>query len=137
LVRELHTDRSWGRSASGSTPGGPGGEEVHAQDTMEEKLSLADRFGRTIIFASPDQEAFLTIVEGIAAERGIKIDRDELRRRALTWARWHNGRSGRSARQFVDDLEAELAQSFSSSTTAENSGRAQVAKTGNHRSPSE
>ncbi len=82
--------------------------EVHPQDTLQEKLSLADRFGVTVIFLSPDQEQYLAIVEGLARRRQLPIDGAILRRRALQWAAWNNGRSGRTARQFVDDLTAEL-----------------------------
>lgn len=84
------------------------GDEVRGQDTLQEKLSLGDRFGITITFAAPDQERYLTIVEALAQERGIELDRRILRQRAIQWALWHNGRSGRCARQFVDHLAGEL-----------------------------
>ena len=84
-------------------------DDVHAADTMDEKLSLADRFGITVTFLSPDQESYLKIVEGLARESGIEIDGQLLRQKALNWAMLHNGRSGRTARQFIDNLRAELA----------------------------
>jgi len=84
-------------------------DDVHARDTMQEKLSLAARFGLRITFPTPDQKRYLEIVFGLARERGIKIPAEELEERALLWDRWHAGRSGRTARQFVDELEAELA----------------------------
>ncbi|HEY8885541.1 MAG TPA: ATP-binding protein, partial [Chloroflexota bacterium] len=84
------------------------GDEIHVQDTLQEKLSLADRFGVTVIFLSPDQDQYLEIVKGLARRRELPIDDVALRRRALQWASWNNGRSGRTARQFVDDLTAEL-----------------------------
>lgn len=84
-------------------------DEIHAQDTAQEKLSLSDRFGITITFLAPDQETFLSIVAGLAEQRGIGLPNVELRRRALQWATRHNGRSGRTARQFIDYLAAELA----------------------------
>lgn len=83
-------------------------DEVHAQDTLQEKLSLADRFGVTVIFMAPDQEQYLEIVVGLARRRGLRIDEARLRREALQWSAWNNGRSGRTARQFVDDLTATL-----------------------------
>jgi len=83
-------------------------DEVRAQDTLQEKLSLADRFGVTVIFSTPDQNQYLEIVEGIARQRGLAVDLERLRRGALQWASWNNGRSGRTARQYVDDLTAEL-----------------------------
>lgn len=94
LVRETFADRR--------------GDDIHAHDNMEEKLSLADRFGITVTFLSPDQETFLKIVDGLAHQNNIPIDKDELRQKALKWVMMHNGRSGRTARQFIDHLTAEL-----------------------------
>jgi uncharacterized protein len=85
-------------------------DDVHARDTMQEKLSLAARFGLRVTFPSPDQARYLEIVAGLARERGLAIPAQHLRERALLWDRWHAGRSGRTARQFVDELEAELAE---------------------------
>ena len=79
-------------------------DDPRAGDAVEEKLSLADRFGLTLVFAQPDQELYLRIVEGLAAQRAIELPPAELRARALRWAMWYNGRSGRTARQFVDTL---------------------------------
>lgn len=80
-------------------------DEIRSQDTMQEKLSLADRFGITIVFSSPDKQSFLEIVKGIADKRGIPYDKEKLEREALKWEMWYNGRSPRTARQFVDWLE--------------------------------
>jgi uncharacterized protein len=82
-------------------------DEVNPQEAAEEKLSLADRFGIHAPFLVPDQERYLHIVEGLAARYGLDVSREDLRRRALTWAQWHNGRSCRAARQFVDALRGE------------------------------
>jgi uncharacterized protein len=82
-------------------------DDVHARDTMQEKLSLAARFGLRLTFPSPDQERYLEIVAGLARERGLTVPAEHLRERALRWDRWHAGRSGRTARQFIDELEAE------------------------------
>jgi predicted AAA+ superfamily ATPase len=84
-------------------------DDVHARDTMEEKLSLAARFGLRITFTVPDQGRYLEIIAGLVRQRGIEIPEGELAERAMLWDRWHAGRSGRTARQFVDELEAELA----------------------------
>ena len=97
LVREQFTDRT-----------APGSGDVHAWDTVQEKLSFADRFGIAITFPTPDQAAYLSIVEGLAQQRGLAIEPAALRARAVEWAAWHNGRSGRAARQLVDFLEGEL-----------------------------
>ena len=85
-------------------------DDVHARDTMQEKLSLAARFGLRLTFPAPDQTRYLQIVAGLARERGLAVPAEHLRERALLWDRWHAGRSGRTARQFVDELEAELAE---------------------------
>ncbi len=102
LIRERFSDREEG-------------DDVHARDTMQEKLSLAARFGLRITFPTPDQKRYLEIVFGLVKERGLKIPGEELKERALLWDRWHAGRSGRTARQFVDELEAELAAEPSAS----------------------
>jgi predicted AAA+ superfamily ATPase len=104
LVREPFADRA-----------APGAAEVHARDTMQEKLSFADRFGLTITFPTPDQASYLAIVEGLARQRALPIEPAALRARALEWAAWHNGRSGRTARQFVDHLTGELGLAAQSS----------------------
>jgi uncharacterized protein len=97
LVQEHFNDRQ------GSENG-----ELHAVDTAQEKLSLSDRFGITLTFLAPDQDRYLVIVGALAAARNLPVAPDELRRRALTWATRHKGRSGRTARQFVDYLAGEL-----------------------------
>jgi predicted AAA+ superfamily ATPase len=97
LVQERWTDRESALEA-----------EVHGQDTMQEKLSLSDRFGIRAVFPTPDQTRYLAIVEALVRQRGLAIKPEVLRRRALQWAEWHNGRSGRTARQFVDHLEGDL-----------------------------
>src|ERR687893_260103 len=99
LIRERFSDREEG-------------DDVHERDTMQEKLSLVARFGLRLTFPSPDQKRYLKIVSGLARERGVKIPTGELEERALLWDRWHAGRSGRTARQFVDELEAELSESL-------------------------
>ncbi len=83
-------------------------EEVRTGDTLQEKLSLADRFGMTVTFLSPDQKGYLAIVEKLTEQRGIAMDREELRRRALDWELHQNVRSPRTARQFVDQLQGKL-----------------------------
>ena len=83
-------------------------DEVNGKDTQEEQLSLADRFGITISFFAPNQKEFLEIVDGIIKNRNLNVDIEYAHREALKWEKWNNGRSPRSARQFVDWLEGEL-----------------------------
>ena len=103
LIRERFSDRDEDGGA----------DDVHPHDTMREKLSLSARFGLRLTFPAPDQKRYLEIVEGLARERGLKAPEGELKERALLWDRWHAGRSGRTAKQFVDELEAELANGAS------------------------
>ncbi|MCL6435252.1 MAG: ATP-binding protein [Leptolyngbyaceae cyanobacterium HOT.MB2.61] len=101
LIREFFGDRPRPRD----------NEEVHVWDTMQEKLSFSDRFGLTLTFEPADQKTYLDIVHYLALQAGITLDREDLEHRALQWATRHNGRSGRTARQFVDFLTGELATS--------------------------
>jgi predicted AAA+ superfamily ATPase len=103
LIRERFSDRD---------ESGANDDDVHARDTMQEKLSLSARFGLRVTFPTPDQRRYLEIVAGLAHRRGIKIPAEELEERAILWDRWHAGRSGRTARQFVDELEAGLADGW-------------------------
>src|SRR5215212_2371411 len=95
LIRETFSDRE------------EGSDDVHARDTMQEKLSLSARFGLRLTFPSPNQARYLEIVAGLARDRGLHIPEKTLQERAILWDRWHAGRSGRIAKQFVDELEAE------------------------------
>lgn len=101
LIREFFADR----------PTPKNNEEVHAWDTMQEKLSFSDRFGLTLTFDAADQKTYLKIVKHLAAQAKINISEEDLEYQALQWATRHNGRSGRTARQFVDFLKADLARS--------------------------
>lgn len=82
-------------------------DEVRIRDSMQEKLSLADRFGITVTFTSPAQAQYLNIVENLTRQAGISISKDELDTLALQWEMRYNGRSGRTAKQFVDWLSGE------------------------------
>ncbi len=100
LVREHFSDR------------GKPADDVHWRDTADEKGSLVARFGLRVTFITPDQAHYLKIAVALAQQRGITLPEEELRTRALTWERQHVGRTGRLARQFVDDLEAELGRPY-------------------------
>lgn len=97
LVREYFSDR----------PRPSDQEEVQAWDTVQEKLSFSDRFGLTLTFEPPDQPTYLAIVHHLAEQAGLPLEREQLEAQALRWATQHNGRSGRSARQFIDWLRAQ------------------------------
>ena len=78
--------------------------DIHRSDTMEEKLSLASRFGVSINFSAPTPKEYQAIVLSLARQAGITLDEGELARRANAWEVRHGGFSGRTARQFVDYL---------------------------------
>ncbi|MEH1836212.1 MAG: ATP-binding protein [Nostoc sp.] len=98
LIREFFVDR----------PAPKDNEEIHAWDTMQEKLSFSDRFGLTLTFEPANQKTYLKIIQHLAAQAEINITQEDLEFQALQWATRHNGRSGRTARQFVDFLKADL-----------------------------
>ena len=83
--------------------------ELHVGEALEEKLSLSDRFGLVLGFFGFDQPTYLEIVERLARRAGVAVDAERLRRDALRWALERASRSGRTARQFVDDLIGRLA----------------------------
>lgn len=101
IVKEKFSDRE-------NLGGSYQDDDIHAADGLEEKLSLADRFGITVTYIHPNQKEYLSIVNTLASQRGLDIPGEELERRALQWAMSYNGRSPRTARQFIDSLEAEL-----------------------------
>ena len=72
LLRETFSDR--------------GGDEVHHADTVQEAVSLSDRFGISLTFLMPDKQKFLDIVEQIAVDRGLAADKAALLAAAERWA---------------------------------------------------
>lgn len=114
LIREFFGDRPRPKDA----------DEIHHWDTVQEKLSFSDRFGLTLTFEPADQPTYLQIIHHLAQQAGIKLAPADLDYQALQWATRHNGRSGRTARQFIDFLQAELAIA-EPSPTSDNSHRNQ------------
>lgn len=80
--------------------------DVNRSDTMQEELSLSDRFGLSITFMNPDKQEFQDITEKIATDRGIQADMEVLLEKAEQWARRRGGRSPRCAKQFIDYVES-------------------------------
>jgi predicted AAA+ superfamily ATPase len=97
LVREFFEDR----------PRPKDHDEVHVWDTVQEKLSFSDRFGITLTFEPADQKTYLKIIHHLATQAEIDLPAEQLEFQALQWATRHNGRSGRTARQFINDLMAQ------------------------------
>ena len=79
-------------------------DDLHNNDTVQEKLSLAARFGVQIYFGAPDKKEFEKIVKALAAQHGIDMEEKALLAEANQWELSHGGRSGRTAQQFVDYL---------------------------------
>lgn len=79
---------------------------VHANDSEEELLSLSDRFGITVLFATTGKKEYLAIVHALASDLGIKTDSEQLDLLAERWAMVRGGRSPRRARQFIGYLYA-------------------------------
>lgn len=96
LIRETFSERE--------------GDELHRGDTIQETLSLADRFGLSINFSLPDKARYLEIVRKLAVGRGLteQLPIEELEAAAERWAMTRGGRSPRCARQFIDDAEARI-----------------------------
>ena len=88
LVKEKFSDRE--------------GDEIHRRDSMEELVSLSERFGLKVTFTKPNKDLYLSIVENLAKQNGLEYDRDELFTKAEAYAIRRSGRSGRAARQFVE-----------------------------------
>lgn len=94
LVRERFSDRE--------------GDDVHRNDTMQENLSLSARFGLRVNFSRPDKKNYISIANQLAKSDGIDMTEEELSLRAEQFAvSSGNGRSPRTARQFVDMLLSE------------------------------
>lgn len=91
LIRETWSDRS-----------DMSQDELHHSDTMQEKLSLAARFGVAINYSAPSQKEYFRIVHELAArEPSITLSQAELDREANKWAVRHGGVSGRTAQQLI------------------------------------
>lgn len=79
--------------------------DIHRSDTMEEKLSLASRFGVAINYSIPTREQYYDIVRALAARAGrLDLPEEELLLLANRWEIRHGGISGRTAQQFINYL---------------------------------
>ncbi len=77
-------------------------DDIHESDTVQEKLSLYNRFGVTIYFGRPSPKDFKEIVLVLAKRYGVKMNEEELLLEANRWELSHGGLSGRTAAQFID-----------------------------------
>lgn len=92
LVRETFSDRD--------------GDDIHRGETMQEQLSLSERFGLRVTFQKPDKETYLHIVRHLA--QNLNLPPEELEAGAERFALERGGRSARAARQFVESLSSSL-----------------------------
>ncbi len=76
-------------------------DEIRPSDTVEEKVSLVERFGLRFGFYHFSQDTYLEIVASYAKKYGIAMDGEKRNRLAIQWALWAGGRNGRTAEQFV------------------------------------
>lgn len=83
-------------------------DDLHSNDTVQEKLSLVYRFGVTIYFGAPDKAQFQQIVKALAERAHIALPEEELLAEANKWELFHGGLSGRTAQQFIDYLSGTL-----------------------------
>lgn len=90
IVKESFSDRN--------------GDDVHFNDTMQEVLSLSERFGIQISFSKPDKSAYLEIVHSLADKAGIEYDSAALELEAERFVLKRGNRSARAAKQFVDSI---------------------------------
>lgn len=81
---------------------------MHRSDTMEEKLSLVNRFGVTINFSKPNQKEYFNIVINLARRAGITMSDEDLCKEANRWELSHGGISGRTAQQFINYISGSV-----------------------------
>lgn len=98
LVQEKWSDR---RSDSDDA-------EIRTTDTMNEKLSLSDRFGLTITYAKPTPNEYMDMVKSLAVKYKIPISDELLKQEAMKWELRQKGRSGRTAKQFINYILWEI-----------------------------
>ena len=94
LIRETWSDRSDMEHDS----------DIHRSDTLEEKLSLASRFGCSICYLKPSRQEFDQMIRELASRNSIRIPENELLAEANRWELRHGGISGRTAQQFINYL---------------------------------
>ena len=84
------------------------GDEIHVNDSIQEMISLSERFGIHVTFSRPSKKTYLGIIRSMALKAGISIPEDELFSGAERFAIQKGGRSGRTAKQYVEMLAAKL-----------------------------
>lgn len=91
IVKESFSDRE-------------GSDDIHHSDTVQELMSLSDRFGLTVYFEKPNKALYLEIIHSLARKNEIKLDLKELNIKAEAFALSRGSRSPRAAEQFINSL---------------------------------
>lgn len=91
IVKESFSDRE-------------GSDDIHHSDTVQELMSLSDRFGLTVYFEKPNKALYLEIIHSLARKNEIKLDLKELDIKAEAFALSRGSRSPRAAEQFINSL---------------------------------
>lgn len=97
LIKETWSDRSDIKVQNG----------MHQSDTMEEKLSLVNRFGVTINYSKPSQKEYFNIAVELCKRAGVTLEEEEIKVEANKWELSHGGISGRTAQQFANYLSGQ------------------------------
>ena len=90
LVRQNFSDRN--------------GDEIDASETIQDKTSLADRFGLRVLYSELTKPQFIEMAMEMAVSKGITMDPEDLKKAAVRWEARHTSRSPRSALQFAASL---------------------------------
>ncbi len=90
LIRQTFSDRA--------------GDDIDRTETIQERTSLAERFGVRVPYLAMNKQEFLKLVEELAALGGVCMERDALRAEAIKWETSHPGRTPRTAQQFILSL---------------------------------
>lgn len=90
LIRETWRDRAEGQ------------DELYRDDSVNETISLSDRFGLIVHYYAPTQAEYLEIIRHMLKKKNIALDDETLRIEGLRWEMSHSGRNGRTAQQFVN-----------------------------------
>ena len=81
------------------------GDDIHGNDSKQEKMSLFARFGVAIYYGSPVKKEFLNIVHTLAEREGIDLPKEVIEQKAIRWELTHGGFSGRAAEQVITHLK--------------------------------
>ena len=94
IIRESFSDRE--------------GDDIHRNDTIQENLSLSDRFGLSVCFTRPDKDEYINIIMALAKDEHLNVGIEELTKGAERFAIERGGRSPRCAKQYISSLKAEI-----------------------------